>query len=40
MEFKSSEIIKRYDKPILTYKDVPYSSNLTLDFMFALPSAI
>ena len=24
MEFKSSEIIKRYDKPIITYNDVPY----------------
>lgn len=40
MEFKSSEIIKRYDKPILTYKDVPCFLNSTLDFMFALPSAI
>lgn len=43
MEFKSSEIIKRYDKPILTYNDVPYFSNSTLDFIFALrqiPSTI
>ncbi len=43
MEFKSSEIIKRYDKPILTYNDVPYFSNSTFDFMFALrqiPSTI
>lgn len=40
MEFKSSEIIKRYNKPIITYNDVPYFSNSTLDFMFALPSAI
>jgi hypothetical protein len=43
MEFKSSEIIKRYDKPIITYSDVPYFSNSTLDFMFALrqiPSTI
>ena len=43
MEFKSSEIIKRYDKPILIYNDVPYFSNSTLDFMFALrqiPSTI
>ncbi len=36
MKFKSSEIIKRYDKPILTYNDVPYFSNSTVDFMFAL----
>lgn len=43
MEFKSSEIIKRYDKSILTYNDVPYFSNSTLDFIFALrqiPSTI
>lgn len=43
MKFKSSEIIKRYDKPITTYNDVPYFSNSTLDFMFALrqiPSTI
>lgn len=43
MKFKSSEIIKRYDKPIITYNDVPYFSNSTLDFMFALrqiPSTI
>lgn len=40
MEFKSSEIIKRYNKPIITYNDVPYFLNSTLDFMFALPSAI
>ena len=43
MEFKSSEIIKRYDTPIITYNDVPYFSNSTLDFMFALrqiPSTI
>lgn len=43
MEFKSSEIIKRYDKPIITYNNVPYFLNSTLDFMFALrqiPSTI
>lgn len=43
MKFKSSEIIKRYDKPILIYNDVPYFSNSTLDFIFALrqtPSTI
>lgn len=43
MEFKSSEIIKRYDKPIITYNDVSYFLNSTLDFMFALwqiPSTI
>lgn len=43
MKFKSSEIIKRYDKPILTYNDVPYFLNSTLDFIFALrqiPSTI
>lgn len=31
VEFKSSEIIKRYDKSILTYNNVPYSSNLTFN---------
>ena len=31
MEFKSNEIIKRYPDPVLTYKDVPYSSNLTFN---------
>ena len=43
MKFKSSEIIKRCDKPIITYNDVPYFLNSTLDFMFALrqiPSTI
>lgn len=43
MEFKSSEIIKRCDKPIITYNYVPYFLNSTLVFIFALrqiPSTI
>ena len=31
MEFKSNDIIKRYPEPVLTYKDVPYPSNLTFN---------
>lgn len=31
MEFKTSDVIKKFEKPILSYKDIPYNAALVFN---------